>query len=165
MSGWPPTDEVLPAAKAAEPAVVPPKIGRPWYVVLARPRMDERSWVSSVAIAVRDAASPLPVFAAWTTRSRTRLNWSLTDVSVESTVVSQPSPSEALRAYWLLRSISPCSDRALIAPLGSSDARLIRRPDDNCSWRVAPRCRADCRLASDIDVIELFVTRMVRPSQ
>src|SRR4051794_7215061 len=108
-----------------------------------------------------ELASPLPVDAACTTRSRARDSRSLTDVSVVSTVVSHPLPSEALRLYWLLRSISPCSDKALIAPLGSSEALLIRLPDDSCACRVAPRWRLACRLASDIDVIELFVTRMV----
>src|SRR3954464_12444596 len=108
-----------------------------------------------------ELASPLPVEAACTTRSRARDSRSLTDVSVVSTVLSQPMPSEALRVYWLLRSISPCRDIALIAPLGSSEALLIRLPDESCSCSAAPRWRLDCRLASAMDVIELFVTRMV----
>ncbi len=85
--------------------------------------------------------------------------------SVVSNVVSHASPSEAFRAYWLFRSISLCRDSASTVPLGSSDAVLIRLPDDNCCCRVAPRWRLDCRLASVIDVIELLVTLMVSSSR
>ena len=145
--------------------MVPPKTGRPLYCVLARLSSSDRSWVISVATAWLELASLLPVELAWTTRSRARPSRLLTDDIVVSSVDSHASPSEALREYWLLRSISPCSDRASTVPLGSSDAVLIRLPDDNCCWRVAPRCRLACRLASVIEVIELLVTLMVSLSQ
>ena len=81
--------------------------------------------------------------------SRARVIWSPMVDSVPSVWSSQPTASSALRTNccWL-----DSEDRiriAVVAPVGSSDGRLISRPVVSCSCALATRSMAVCMPLND----------------
>ena len=68
-------------------------------------------------------------------------------------------PSSALRAYCCWLRSEERIRIAVVAPVGSSEGRLMIRPVESCSWALASRPRPVCMPVSDCWLSMFWVMR------
>ena len=146
--------------KATPASEVPAKTERPRYVAFAWASSPSRTPSSWRAMASRPAAlsEPLP---PWTVRSLA-LRRSVTEaLSAKSTVLSQPTPSSALRENCSAARTCERSDIAVAVPAGSSDGLVMSLPLDIRACRSDIFARLSWTLASVVRCTVCCVTRLI----
>ena len=96
---------------------------------------DESAWYSVSMLARSDV--PFVPFWAWTASSRMRCKASVTVASAPSAVCASEMPSLAFRMATLVPLICAFIRSAMARPAASSEAELMRRPEDRRCIDVA----------------------------